>query len=397
MSIADLKSKYVVDTKEHISDLGVRSSNVKLIPAQTTVMSFKLSIGRSAITAREMYSNEAIAAFRPKDERLNWKWLYHALPGAAASVVTDTAVKGATLNKAKMAEMTFHLPPAQEQAKIAEILDTCDAVIQKTEALIDNLKAIKQGLLHDLLTRGIDASGRLRPPQSEAPHLYKESPLGWIPKEWDAPHLGSVLTEIEAGWSPSCPEEPPGDGEWGVLKVSAVSSGSFNPRESKRLPPDLRPIPSVEVRAGDVLLVRANGVAELVGVTVLVHETPARLMLSDKTLRLVPDATVLLPGHLANTMLLRSTRKQIGGMLNGSSGQRNIAQGQIRALRVPLPPLSEQCLGQTRIAALERHIAAESQGLERSVLLKSALMDDLLTGRVRVTPLLAKRPTERSA
>ncbi len=65
------------------------------------------------------------------------------------------------------------------------VLDTLDTAIHETEAIIAKLKAVKQGLLHDLLTRGIDANGELRPPQAEAPHLYKQSPLGWIPKEWE--------------------------------------------------------------------------------------------------------------------------------------------------------------------------------------------------------------------
>src|SRR5690606_28997388 len=108
-----------------------------------------------------------------------------------------------------------------EQRAIAQILDTLDTAIRETEALIGKLKAVKQGLLHDLLTRGIDANGELRPPQSEAPQLYKESPLGWIPRGWEVVEVGEVLLGIDAGWSPSCPEEPPSAGEWGVLKLSA--------------------------------------------------------------------------------------------------------------------------------------------------------------------------------
>ena len=388
ISIADLKGKYVSDTKEHITALGVRSSNVKLIPERTTIMSFKLTVGRTAITATEMYCNEAIAIFQPKDGRLDARWLYHALPRAAGSVVTDTAVKGATLNKAKMAEMTLNLPPPGEQIKIAQVLDTLDTAIQETEAIIAKLEAVKRGLLHDLLTRGIDANGELRPPQAEAPHLYKQSPLGWIPKEWGTPQLAENLVAIDAGWSPSCPEEPPGAGEWGVLKVSSVSSGRFDPRESKRLPPNLRPMPSIEVKVGDVLLARANGVAELVGSTVLVRETPARLMLSDKTLRLVPNEYRVTPGHLARAMSHSSTRKQINGMLNGSSGQRNISQGQIRRLCIAVPPVSEQSAAESRSTEIEERIAAESHSLSKLVALKAGLMDDLLTGRVRVTPLL---------
>ena len=203
ISIADLKGKYVFETKEHITSMGVRSSNVKLIPEHTTVMSFKLTVGRTAITSGEMFCNEAIAIFQPKDERLNGRWLYHALPRAATSVVTDTAVKGATLNKAKMGEMTVNLPPPGEQVKIAQILDTLDTAIHETEAIIAKLKAVKQGLLHDLLTCGIDANGELRPPQSEAPHLYKESQLGWIPKEWEVKPLYEVGEAVTGTTPPS--------------------------------------------------------------------------------------------------------------------------------------------------------------------------------------------------
>lgn len=91
-----------------------------------------------------------------------------------------------------------------EQSTIARILDTLDTTIRETDAIIAKLKSVKQGLLHDLLTRGLDENGELRPPQSEAPHLYKESALGWIPKEWKVATLDKVLEAIEAGKSPSC-------------------------------------------------------------------------------------------------------------------------------------------------------------------------------------------------
>ena len=86
----------------------------------------------------------------------------------------------------------LNLPPLVEQRVIAQISERLDTAIHETEAIIAKLKAVKQGLLHDLLTRGIDANGELRPPQGEAPHLYKESTLGWIPKEWEPLPLEQV-------------------------------------------------------------------------------------------------------------------------------------------------------------------------------------------------------------
>lgn len=87
-----------------------------------------------------------------------------------------------------------------EQHKIALILSTLDSVIEKTRSAIDKYKAIKQGMLHDLFTRGIDIkTGKLRPKHEDAPELYKPSKLGWIPKEWALANLEDSAIEIIDG------------------------------------------------------------------------------------------------------------------------------------------------------------------------------------------------------
>ena len=283
----------------------------------------------------------------------------------------------------------LQLPPVPEQMGIAQIAGVLDTTIRQTEAIIEKLRQVKQGLLHDLLTRGIDENGEVRSPQSQSPHLYKESPLGWIPREWRADVLRNALAGIDGGWSPECLEITPPAGHWGVLKLSAITSGRYVPSESKTLPDTLRPDPSVEVREGDVLLARANGVAELVATTVFVDATPDRLMLSDKTLRLRPLSGTLSPRFLAILMAFDLTRRQIRGMLNGSSGQQNISQRQIRNLVVALPPLVEQTVIESRLVSVENRIDAEVHAAGKLRCAKAGLMDDLLTGRVRVTPLLA--------
>ncbi|MBU4010630.1 MAG: restriction endonuclease subunit S, partial [Proteobacteria bacterium] len=88
---------------------------------------------------------------------------------------------------------TFIPTSLAEQRKIARILSTVDAVIEKTEAAIAKYKAIKAGMMRDLFTRGIDlATGKLRPSYEDAPELYKESELGWVPKEWEAVRIDEI-------------------------------------------------------------------------------------------------------------------------------------------------------------------------------------------------------------
>jgi type I restriction enzyme, S subunit len=80
-----------------------------------------------------------------------------------------------------------------QQVEISSILRTCDQTIEKTEALIEKYQQIKAGLMHDLFTCGIGPDGKLRPPREQAPELYQETPIGWIPKEWTPRKLKEIL------------------------------------------------------------------------------------------------------------------------------------------------------------------------------------------------------------
>ncbi|MFY9119317.1 MAG: restriction endonuclease subunit S [Syntrophomonadaceae bacterium] len=102
----------------------------------------------------------------------------------------------------EFSKIKITIPPFEQQTKIANILSTCDAVIEKTQAAIAKYKLIKQGMLYDLFTRGIDIqTGKLSPRYQDAPELYKESKLGWIPKEWEVESISSI-GEIITGSTP---------------------------------------------------------------------------------------------------------------------------------------------------------------------------------------------------
>lgn len=286
----------------------------------------------------------------------------------------------------------LRVPPKSEQEVISSIGHHLDTQIQKTEALIAKLEKVKEGLLHDLLTRGIDENGQLRPSPEQAPELYKDSPLGVIPREWEVKRLGVLIDGIDAGWSPSCSDVAPKEGEWGVLKVSAISTGAYLPHNSKTLPEGLSPIKEIEVNSGDVICVRANGVAELVGKTAYVSFTPRRLMLSDKTLRLRAGKS-LDPLFLFLLMGSAGTRKQIASLISGSSGQKNLSQNQIKSIQVKAPSIEEQRRVAGALSSMASRIEKEKSARDSSATLKAGLMDDLLTGRVRVTPLLEHAET----
>ena len=105
----------------------------------------------------------------------------------------------ANLNTTIVSRHELFVPSPPEQRKIARILTTLDNLIENTEALIDKYQAIKQGMMHDLFSRGVDARGHLRPPRTEAPDLYKQSGFGWIPREWETAPLGDVAESVIDG------------------------------------------------------------------------------------------------------------------------------------------------------------------------------------------------------
>ena len=132
ISIGDIGNagKYIVDTKECISDDGVAKSGIKIVPKGTVIMSFKLSIGKVSITAEDMYTNEAIMAFIDKKKYpIDTTYLYYLLSGTDWLEGSNKAVMGLTLNKATLSQKTISIPSLDEQRYAANVLDKVSELI----------------------------------------------------------------------------------------------------------------------------------------------------------------------------------------------------------------------------------------------------------------------------
>lgn len=128
VSISEMKGQVINDTKEKITDEGVKKSNVKLIPAGTTLLSFKLSIGKTAIAGRDLYTNEAIAGLIPKDtNKIDNKFLFYLFNAQMIDLTTvGNKAFGKSLNSAYLnSEVYIPLPPLQVQL---QIVSECEAI-----------------------------------------------------------------------------------------------------------------------------------------------------------------------------------------------------------------------------------------------------------------------------
>jgi type I restriction enzyme, S subunit len=151
--------------------------------------------------------------------------------------------------------------------------------------------------------------------------------------------LGDVIADLENGWSPKCLDRPAEGDEWGVLKVSAISSGRYRADQNKSLPPALSPRSRLEIKIGDVLIARASGAASLVGVSAYVEATPGRLMLCDKLFRMISRTDFAVdPRFVAQVLKLQSVRAQVFAQFSSESGMmKNISKPALLALTFPLP------------------------------------------------------------
>lgn len=151
LSIADMnQGKYLDRTKEKINDLAIKESNIKLIPENTVVLSYKLSIGKVGITKKSMFTNEAIASLIPLNNNIDINFLYWALQHIDLMANTDRAAMGQTLNKAKLKEIKIPLLPLSEQKRIAQILDKADEIRQKRQQSIEKLDELLQATFIDM-------------------------------------------------------------------------------------------------------------------------------------------------------------------------------------------------------------------------------------------------------
>jgi type I restriction enzyme S subunit len=288
---------------------------------------------------------------------------------------------GSTMRHIKRGELKkyhVYVPEMEtEQRKIARILTTVDNLIERTEALIAKVQAVKQGLLHDLLTRGVDAQGRLRPPREDAPDLYKESPLGWIPREWevDLAHalfemrLGKMLSKESKKGINSFPYLANRNVQWDCVDVSNLDEMDFTEAERQKY----------SLEHGDLLICEGGEV----GRSAIWHGELEDCYFQKAIHRCRPKDNRILSAFFLRYMRFAA----LTGRLEHYTSQTSIAHltgEKLAILPVPLPVPNEQLKIVSKFESIDLQIEHEMKLLGKYHELKTGLMQDLLTGEVRV-------------
>lgn len=398
-SVKDLKElKFLDDTEERVTEEGLKNSSSNLIPPGRVIVCTRMGLGKIAINRVALAINQDLKALElPKEVNPDFFLILYQTREVKG---TGTTVSG--IKQEQLLSLPAALPPIEEQsrivAKVDELMALCDKLEAQQQARRKLQNALRQSTLqavanasspHELQTtwaRLADNFGRLfhapedvvdlrkmaselairgaldgfsEPTDTSTVDVYLEElarrKLGKrfaksvqtdedipLPNGWRWVLLEDLLSDSESGWSPKCEAEPRRDDEWGVLKVSAVTWGAFNPNENKRLPLSLEARPECEVKPGDFMLSRAN-TAELVARSVIApDDCPQKLLMSDKIVRLnfLDDALKSWVNLVNNSDFARAYyRERATGT---SDSMRNVSRQVIHELPIPLPPLKVQ-------------------------------------------------------
>ena len=346
--------------------------------AGSTLISVRAPVGAMNCADQDYCIGRGLAAVLAKPGYTDNIFLLHAIEENLSFLHRRS--QGSTflaIGTADLSMMPVAAPPLAQQQRIAEILATVDEAIEQTEALIAKTQQIKAGLMHDLFNRGVTKDGQLRPPREEAPYLYKESPLGWIPKEWEFDSIGSqfsiqlgkMLNKLAKTGRFSAPYVGNRAIQWDKVDLAGLEEMDFTPSEREKF----------RLQPGDLLVCEGGEV----GRTAMWRGEIDECYYQKALHRLRP-----LTSRILNEYMLRFMRFACdSGMFRVFTSQSSIAhltQEKLSTIRVLLPRIQEQEQIANLIETVDGDIETEQTSLSKQLKIKQGLMHDLLTGRVRV-------------
>lgn len=351
ISIADLTkcNKYIENTAEKITATAVDGSGIKIIPKNTVIMSFKLSIGKVAITPKEMYSNEAIMSFIDKGVlKIEPVYLYYLLMHKDWDTGTNKAVMGKTLNKASLSQMTVNIHGYSEQLEIIKALDAASSIIAARKQQLAELDKLIKARFVELF-----GDPKINPNKYPVCQLSE--------------HI-AFLTSGSRGWAQYCADDGT---EWFItirnVKDCHIETDNMQPINA----PDNAEAKRTRVQEGDLLISITADLGRTGVVTKEIAEHGAYINQHLTCIRLKQD--VLNPLYVAYFMESPAGKEQFESK-NQSAVKAGLNFNSINSLRLMVPPLEEQNAFVNFVEQVDKSKVAIQKALDEAQLLFDSLM-----------------------
>jgi len=368
--IDDIKDD-IYETTESLTEMGLSACSSKYWNEGTVILSTGATIGVVGITRVKAATKQGICGIEFKNPIDN-KYMMYLLKSMRKTFLAYS--QGSTIREIRptlIKKLEVQIPEsAAEQRQIARILSKVDEAIRQTEQLIAKYRRLKTGLMQDLLTKGIDAHGNIR---SEETHAFKDSPLGRIPAEWDVSLLGQIA-DFKSGYAFKNEELT----EFGtkIIRISNLHKHDF-PYWRYNGPVK----PSWIVENGDILFSWA-GVASSIDCVKYKGEN------------------ALLNQHIYNFKFDNAIIKQFAFKyiqyflpklrleIEGGAGQLHLTKDKITGILIPALNNQEMERVNSKLSHIDNLLEEVQSDLLKKHSLKTGLMQDLLSGKVRVEQLI---------
>lgn len=355
VSPKDMKAAMVCDASDRISEAAVANSATSIAPIGSTLLVVRSGILAHtlpvALVTAPVAFNQDIKAVVPRSPDASAAYIYWFLRSRASEVIARGVKKGATVHSVQsgfVEGLQVPVPGSDEQQRIVDLLSRAEGIVRLRRQAQQKAAALIPAIFVDMF--GDPATN---------------------PKGWPMRTVRELVARFEGGKNLQAASE--GSTDFRILKVSAVTSGEYIEAESKPTPDDYEPPANHIVREGDMLFSRAN-TEELVGATAVVRSTNGRTLLPDKLWRFVWAEPVEQAFMLA---LFQSAhvRQELGKLSSGTSASmRNISQAKLFELRLPVPPLAQQCAFARRAEALVSIQSQQALALAKATATFDALL-----------------------
>ncbi|EPQ6765689.1 restriction endonuclease subunit S [Campylobacter coli] len=368
LSIRDLKSKFVSSSSEKISNEAISKTNMKVVPKGTLLMSFKLTLGKTAFAECDLYTNEAIAAIFIKNKNINKYFLDYVLKFTDLEKYVDNAVKGKTLNKQKLKQIEILLPKnIKEQERIVGILDENFAKID------ENIKILEQDLLNldELMQSALQKA--FNPLKDNAKENYK------LPQGWEWKSLGEIANTSSGGTPSRNKKEYWENGNIKWLKSGELNDGYIDFIEENITEEAIKNSSAKIFQKGTLLIAMYGATAGKLGILNLdstTNQAICAFLHKDKNIKFLEKFLFYFLFFLRDKII----KDSFGG------AQPNINQTYIKNLQIPLPPIKEQEQITSHLDELSSHVKNLKQNYQAQIKdlqeLKNSLLDKAFKGNL---------------
>lgn len=383
ISSGEVNQSYIEKTNEHISLSGLESSSAKWIPKGAVLLAmYGATAGQVAKLKIKATANQAVLALIPDEAYIDKDYLFHVLDFEKERILYLAQGSGQpNLSKSLIDNYKIWYPKnIDHQKKSSSILDTCDTVIEQTQAAIEKYKAIKQGMLHDLFTRGLTASGQLRPTPQQAPELYKQSELGLIPKEWEVKRLEEIAFVNPQTCIPNACDSK---SVVSFLKMEDVSNDGYIINNNPIPISKLQKRGFTMFQDSDVLFAKITPCMEN-GKGALALNLHNGIGFGSTEFHVFRPRELSTIHFLYYLSISPKFRLQAESQMTGSAGQQRVSTKYLVNYRIATPPSDEQLNIGKRLISIDTKLQSEESLLSKYQSIKKGLMSDLLSGKREV-------------